>query len=97
MLIRSYLLFLLVISLPQTALADSLRCGTKLVVEGESKFEVINKCGKPAHEEDAGYLKIHDAYVKVIKLYYDLGDGHMLQILEFRNDKLVSIVSGARN
>ncbi len=33
------------------AMADDLRCGNKLVVTGDTKLEVLNKCGEPDFKE----------------------------------------------
>ena len=39
------------------ALADGLRCGNKLVVTGDTKLEVLKKCGEPDFKETIKMLK----------------------------------------
>ncbi len=39
------------------ASADSMRCGTKLVVTGDTKLEVLKKCGEPDLKETIKMLK----------------------------------------
>jgi hypothetical protein len=39
------------------ALADGMRCGTKLVVTGDTKLEVLSKCGEPDFKETIKLLK----------------------------------------
>jgi hypothetical protein len=39
------------------ALADGMRCGTKLVVSGDTKLEVLKKCGEPDFKETIKLLK----------------------------------------
>jgi hypothetical protein len=44
-------MFLLVVAVP----AQALRCGTKLVNEGDLALQVRDKCGDPVSEELIGY------------------------------------------
>ena len=44
------LIILLIIMLPQ-AYATSLRCGLRLITEGDYKAKVLAKCGEPDHVE----------------------------------------------
>ncbi|HJE70511.1 DUF2845 domain-containing protein [Pseudomonas oryzihabitans] len=37
------------------ATADSMRCGNALVSRGDRAFEVLQKCGEPAHRDLVGY------------------------------------------
>jgi hypothetical protein len=37
------------------ALGDTLRCGSALINQGDRAFEVLRKCGKPAHKDLIGY------------------------------------------
>lgn len=43
--------WLLTLLFAPPALADSWRCGSKLVSVGDRAFEVLAKCGKPTHRE----------------------------------------------
>ena len=38
-------------------MADGMRCGTKLVVAGDTKLEVLKKCGEPDFKETIKLLK----------------------------------------
>lgn len=82
--------------LPFTSHAEGFRCGNKLVMEGDTTTEIQLKCGKPLSEEDLGYQKDGDDYVKVTRLVYDLGSGKFLRILEMRNGKLYQVIDGPR-
>ena len=90
------LLTILLYGVSFTALADSFRCGSRVVLTGESTGEVIAKCGQPMLREELGYKKTADDYVKVERVYFDLGKGKFLKILEFHNGRLVAIKNGAR-
>lgn len=46
---RYFLAALLFLSCPEAAFA--MRCGTSLVVEGQSKFDVLQRCGQPAYTD----------------------------------------------
>ncbi|WP_416305616.1 DUF2845 domain-containing protein [Neptunicella sp. SCSIO 80796] len=94
---KSLLVSLLLFCNAGYASTDLLRCKNKLVMEGDSTYEVKNKCGEPDSEQNSGYVKFDDAYVKVTTYFYDFGSGRFLQILEFRDGKLYSITEGPRN
>ncbi|MEQ5808839.1 DUF2845 domain-containing protein [Alteromonas sp. NFXS44] len=76
--------------------ANGLRCGTKLVLEGESTYDVIQKCGQPDSQEDLGFIRKRDDYVKVTRYIYDMGNGKFLRLLDFHNGKLIKIADGPR-
>lgn len=80
-----------------TASAKGFTCNNNVVREGYTTFEVKKNCGDPDSEENIGYVKIDDAYVTVVRYFYDLGNGRLLRILEFRNGVLYSIESGPRS
>ncbi|MGD8592379.1 MAG: DUF2845 domain-containing protein [Gammaproteobacteria bacterium] len=42
---------------PALADADGMRCGNKLVVSGDTKLEVLKKCGEPDFSETVKMLK----------------------------------------
>jgi hypothetical protein len=46
---RAFLCLLIVAASASPALA--LRCGTSLVTEGQSKFDVLQRCGQPAYTD----------------------------------------------
>ncbi|MBL4630147.1 MAG: DUF2845 domain-containing protein [Paraglaciecola sp.] len=78
------------------ATADTLRCKNKLVMEGDTAYEVKKKCGNPSSEENMGFVKVGDAYFSVTQYIYDFAYGKFLQTLEFRNGKLYRISNGPR-
>ena len=79
------------------ALADGFRCGTKLVMPGDTLGMVKSKCGAPEYEEDVGNVVVDNEYVNLKRLTYNLGAGRFLRILEFRNGLLVTITDGPRS
>lgn len=42
--------------LPGVSLADSMYCGNRLVVDGDTKPIVLLRCGEPFYKETVGYL-----------------------------------------
>lgn len=62
---------------------DSIRCSSALVQIGDSKMEVMNKCGDPD-------IKDHERWT------YDMGEGNFIYLLTFTSDKLVSIEQKGR-
>ena len=51
MCVRKYLLILLS-SMFIASSAEAMRCGTQLVLEGDSDFDVLSKCGEPLYKKD---------------------------------------------
>lgn len=49
---RSRLLLAILLLVGTVAPALALRCGSALVVEGQSKFEVLQRCGAPAYTDE---------------------------------------------
>ncbi len=85
------------------AVADSMRCGTRLVERGETKAEVTLKCGKPAAIDSCcrdEYIKGRGEYTVVchpVDLWsFDLGAGNFLMQVEFEQGKVTRITSGER-
>ena len=75
-----------------TAQAGTLRCGSKLVNEGDRAFEVERKCGAPAHRDLVGYTGgYHGGREMVIEEWvYGPANG-MLSILTFQGNRLTRI------
>jgi hypothetical protein len=85
---------------------------TDLACEGDSKFEVIHKCGEPDYAEeteeitegsvrsDAEQKERRSSFravrQRVEKFYYNCGQGRFIKILVFRGGRLVSIKEGER-
>ena len=80
-----------------TALA--LRCGNRIVDVGDSKFDVLVRCGEPTaieqrseeltEREGAGRLR--SGIVATEEWIYNFGPTQFLNILTFRDERLVSI------
>jgi hypothetical protein len=85
---------------------DSIRCGSRVVSTGDSKIEVISKCGPPDDSETVSYDtkgsisssggsgSFSATTQKVDKLYYNCGEGRFIQVLIVINGKLVRIERG---
>lgn len=87
---------LLSASLYTTANAD-MRCGTGLIAEGASRYEVQKKCGPPAHREaipaDPGPNRAERNHAATIENWvYGPRNGASYQ-LKFIDGKLVAIDS----
>lgn len=86
----------LLVSTPVIATAG-FRCASgQLASEGDTKFEIKIKCGKPLDEEDAGTLKKNKKHISVDRWTYNLGRGTLLKILDFHDGILVKIEDGPR-
>lgn len=72
--------------------ASTLRCGSKLINEGDRAFEVENKCGKPVHRDLVGYTgsAYEDRGLMIEEWVYGPTNG-MLSILTFQGNRLVRI------
>lgn len=79
-----------------TPAAADLRCGTELVSPGDSKVEVIKKCGEPLLRETVAVKKTPSADEIVDRWTYDQGPGRFLKILTFEAGELVTIEDGER-
>ncbi|HSC84215.1 MAG TPA: DUF2845 domain-containing protein [Pseudomonas sp.] len=74
------------------AQAATLRCGSKLVSEGDRAFEVEQKCGNPAHRDPVGYtLTGYDHREYTIEEWVYGPKNGMLNILTFEGNRLVRI------
>jgi hypothetical protein len=45
------ILILLALTLPVAAQAETLRCGSKLIMEGDSAGKVLERCGEPQNKQ----------------------------------------------
>ena len=84
------------------AIADSMRCGARLVVEGDHKYDVEKKCGKPDSARNHyidGPFTSRDRYgrrytvdgIRVDTWVYDFGQQQFTRVLRFEDDRLVRI------
>ncbi len=85
---------------------------TELACEGDSKYDVIRKCGPPDYAEESqrvatgefGKTKKEDktqggfnvTTEKIESLYYNCGQGRFIKILIFRGGQLISLQDGDR-
>jgi hypothetical protein len=81
---------------------DQSECSEQLVSRGDSKSDVLAKCGEPSwkdmHEESFGE-KLEAGierrqFVKVEEWTYNLGPHRFVRIFTFRNGRLVDIKTG---
>ena len=72
--------------------AATLRCGSKVVNEGDRAFEVERKCGKPARTDLVGYTGGYygDREMVIEEWVYGPTNG-MLSILTFQGNRLTRI------
>ena len=83
-------LLLVGVSLAQ---ADSIRCPSGVVSTGDTKIDVISKCGNPDYSE-VGSVKFSESSATAIETwYYNCGDGRFNRTLKFKGSKLVEIKS----
>ena len=87
---KKVLIALFTVSLMTSSFAqsrlNSLRCGQKIVREGDSKAYVTSVCGNPKSEDVIAEEK---SGIKIVELVFDVGG--KLKVITFRANKLVSI------
>lgn len=95
------LLVLLSLSFASSATA-AMRCGSKLVRIGDTKVEVLARCGEPLARDYIGedtFIGSGDAVLQertVEEWTYNFGSRKFMQILRFRGNRLIDIRSGDR-
>ncbi|RME32534.1 MAG: DUF2845 domain-containing protein [Gammaproteobacteria bacterium] len=70
-----------------TAAASSLRCGNLLVLVGDSKYRVLDRCGEPDHRERIS----GDLERPVEEWVYHRGPQRFTRILTFEGSTLIRI------
>ena len=106
---RANLLWLILVLLLVSGPAHALRCGTRLVSEGEIRLEVRHKCGEPAQinrwdeertlsirSDDHGVIRKRTVIIQVEEWIYNFGPNRFMQRLLFEEGKLVDIESLGR-
>lgn len=79
-----------------------MRCGTRLVIEGDSQFRVLKACGQPDFENTfyktkyraRNYRGFHvggQVEVRVDEWTYNFGSRRLVYVLRFENGYLKSI------
>lgn len=77
---------------PVAAAGDNMRCGTHLVRSGDTKFEVLRRCGEPELKEIVSGAD----EPRVEQWYYDRGARQFPRVLTFRGLELVRIETVTR-
>ena len=81
------LILMAALLVPAGALADSVRCGSSLVVDGDTKYEVLSKCGTPVLID-----VVSGPYQWKTEVWtYDAGPNRLLRLLTFRGATLQKI------
>jgi hypothetical protein len=91
--------------LPGAALADSMRCGSRIVKDGDTIGTVLEVCGEPARQErtwierspqyelgDQFYSFPGTEFVPVDLWTYDFGRNKLMRRVRFIDGRVVSIV-----
>ena len=72
--------------------AGSLRCGSRLVDEGDQAAELLAACGEPALRDPWSYQLPRGGYVADIELWvYDLGPNQLLRLGKLRDGRISEI------
>jgi ribosomal protein S8E len=90
---------LLVMSLIDTAIADSFRCGRKVVHTGDSPGDLLQNCGEPRYK-DKGYENTRaqgsQKKVRVERWYYKKNSRSLEQIVVIHKGRIIAINTGQR-
>lgn len=97
-------LLILAILHPPVSVADSMKCGTRLVTTSDNKAEVLIRCGTPDWRDQWSEKLIEDfagPYERRISVererwIYNFGPQKFLRFLLFENGKLTAISTGER-
>lgn len=95
------------IALPGAAHADTMRCGQRIVTEGNSTYDVKMRCGEPVMANRRTELRSQRIWLQdrsieqmvevVIEEWtYDFGPTKFIMYLTFEQGRLISVVSGPR-
>lgn len=96
----SFLMLLGCFLISQECLA--LRCGNRLVSEGDSTTQVLARCGEPQARDNQqreiveriGGEYVRRVYGEIEQWVYDFGSSRLVQVLSFENNRLTRIDSG---
>ena len=82
-----------------TAIADSFRCGRKVVRTGDSPGDLLQSCGKPRYK-DRGYETMRSQgkqkKVRVERWYYKKSSRRLEQIVVIHKGRIIAINTGRR-
>jgi hypothetical protein len=78
------------------AAADSIRCDGGLVSVGDSRLDLLAKCGPPVLEEAEPILATADVDLSLLieRWTYDFGPQRFIQVVSLRGGKVLRIESG---
>jgi len=89
------------LAFPGPAAADSMRCGTKLMTDGDPTDKVAAYCGEPASIErreilrSYGYhrgMTVHSSYEVSVEIWtYNFGPNKLMYRLRFEDGLLVDV------
>jgi hypothetical protein len=98
---------LLLLCIAFTAPAHALRCGTEIVSEGDSTFELLQSCGEPTLKERSErrvpyqlYDRVHGRYVTAfdsvpVEIWtYNFGPRRFIQRITIEDGRIKRIESG---
>lgn len=71
---------------------EAMRCGSSLVVPGDTKYDVLRKCGEP------DYIEVVSSAIerRTEEWYYDSGAASFPRVLTFEGYRLFSIKTVSR-
>jgi hypothetical protein len=92
---------------PTSAHAGGLRCGNRVISQGEHIYEVRDKCGDPDDERqylewrtirvyEYGVVVERTVQVTIDEWIYDMGSNRFLRFVYFENGRLYHVRTGGR-
>ncbi len=94
-----FVLALLMASCVTNLFADSMRCGSKVVRDGDSPALLLDACGEPGYK-GRGYAEIDTGSgmrkVRVEQWHYKLGERKFERIVLIYQGEIVAIETGGR-
>jgi len=102
--IQLTVIFLILATLyPLVAVADSMRCGSRLVTTSDTKADVLIRCGAPDWRDQwsekfiEDFSGLHERRISTERerWIYNFGPQKFLRFLVFKNGKLMTISSGS--
>ena len=71
-----------------------MRCGSRLVSEGDRAAELIGACGDPVYRDVWGYAGPSNRWIAdTEEWYYNFGPNQLLRVVRLRNSRIVAIDS----
>jgi len=72
--------------------AGALRCGSRLVSEGDRTADLIAACGEPAWRDQQGFSQPGGRYAADSEQwYYNFGPSQLLRVVHLRNGRITAI------